>query len=75
MSFLSLIARTGLRRGLRTGSRPWFYAAVAAGALELVRRALSERPKLVYQAEIQPGERLEVRTIPAAAEQNAKVGD
>lgn len=74
MSMLSLIARTGLRRGLRTGSRPWFYAAVTAGALELLRRALSEQPRLVYQAEVQPGERLEIRTIPPDVEQNAKAG-
>jgi hypothetical protein len=75
VSVLSLIARTGLRRGLRTGSRPWFYAAATAGALELVRRALSEQPKLVYQAEVHPGERLEIRTIPADAEKNAQAVD
>jgi hypothetical protein len=75
VSVLSLIARTGLRRGLRTGSRPWFYAAVTAGALELVRRALREEPKLVYQAEVQPGERLEIRTIPSDTDQNAQAVD
>ena len=75
MSVLSLIARTGLRRGVRTGSRPWFIAAATAGTLELLRRALSEKPKLVYQAEVQPGERLEIRTIPPDAEQNAQAVD
>ncbi|HEY3096999.1 MAG TPA: hypothetical protein VGK05_09180 [Acidimicrobiia bacterium] len=72
MSVLVRIARTGLRRGLREGSRPWLLAGISAGALELVRRALTEQPDLVYQAELQPGERLEIRTIPAEAEQNAE---
>jgi hypothetical protein len=72
MSVLVRIARTGLRRGLREGSRPWLLAGISAGALVLVRRALTEQPELVYQAELQPGERLEIRTIPAEAEQNAE---
>jgi len=72
MSVLVRIARTGLRRGLRTGSRPWLVAGITAGALEVVRRALSEPPEVVYQAELQPGERLEIRTIPPDAEENAK---
>jgi hypothetical protein len=75
VSVLSLIARTGLRRGLRYGSRPWFAAAITAGALELLRRALSEQPKLVYQAEVHPGERLEIRTISPDADQNAQAVD
>jgi hypothetical protein len=72
VSVLVRIARTGLRRGLRDGSRPWLVAGITAGALELVRRALSEKPELVYQAELGPGERLEVRTIPAEAVENAE---
>jgi hypothetical protein len=75
MSILVRIARTGLRRGLRDGSRPWFITGVTAGALELVRRALGEQPELVYQAELQPGERLEIRTIPGDIEQNAKTSE
>jgi hypothetical protein len=72
VSVLVRIARTGLRRGLRDGSRPWLVAGITAGALEVVRRALGEKPEVVYQAELEPGERLEVRTIPAEAEENAK---
>lgn len=75
MSVLMRIARTGLRRGLRDGSRPWLVAGITAGALALVRRALTEQPEIVYQAELQPGERLEVRTIPPEAEQNAKAAE
>jgi hypothetical protein len=72
VSVLVRIARTGLRRGLRDGSRPWLVAGITAGALEVVRRALAEKPEVVYQAELEPGERLEVRTIPAEGEQNAE---
>jgi hypothetical protein len=71
MSVLVRIARTGLRRGLRDGSRPWLVAGITAGALELVRRTLAEKPEVVYQAEVGPGERLEVRTIPPEADENA----
>jgi hypothetical protein len=75
MSVLVRIARTGLRRGLRDGSRPWLIAGITAGALELVRRALAEQPEVVYEAELQPGERLVVRTIPGDVEQNGKAAD
>jgi hypothetical protein len=72
MSVLVRIARTGLRRGLREGSRPWLLTGITAGALELVRRALTDEPELVYQAELEPGERLEIRTIPPEAQENAE---
>jgi hypothetical protein len=72
VSVLVRIARTGVRRGLREGSRSWFLAGVAAGALEVLRRALADSPEVVYEAELQPGERLEVRTIPPETEENTK---
>jgi hypothetical protein len=72
VSVLVRIARTGLRRGLRDGSRPWLVAGITAGALEVVRRAVAEKPEVVYQAELEPGERLEVRTIPAGADENTE---
>lgn len=75
MSVLVRIARTALRRGVREGSRLWFLTGIAAGALELVRRAITESPEIVYLAELEPGERVEVRTIPGDAEQNAKAAD
>jgi hypothetical protein len=75
MSVLVRIARTGLRRGLRDGSRPWLVVGVTAGALALARRALTEQPEVVYQADLEPGERLEIRTIPGELEQNAKAAD
>jgi hypothetical protein len=66
------IARIGFRRGLRDGSRPWLLTGLTAGALELVRRAATKTPELVYEAELEPGERLEIRTIPPGAENNAE---
>jgi hypothetical protein len=64
MDVLGLIARTGLRRGIRNGSRPWLVTGITAGLLALARRVLTEPPKTVYEAELEPGERLEITTIP-----------
>jgi hypothetical protein len=72
MNTLVRYARTWVWRGVREGSRPWLVAGLTAGALELVRRALAKEPELVYEAKLQPGERLEIRTIPAEAEENAE---
>lgn len=72
MSVFGRIARTGLRRGLRDGSRPWLVVCVAAGALELVRRAVAKEPELVYQGGLEPGERLEIRTMPPEVAENAE---
>lgn len=64
MDILVRIARTGLRRGIRYGSRPWLVTGITAGLIALARRALTEPPKTVYEAELEPGERLEIRTVP-----------
>jgi hypothetical protein len=64
MDLLVRLARTGLRRGIRTGSRRWLVTGIAAGLLAIVRRVLTESPKTVYRTELKPGERLEIRTLP-----------
>jgi hypothetical protein len=64
MDILIRLARTGLRRGIRYGSRRWLITGITAGLLALVQRMLTEPPKTVYSAELNPGERLEIRTIP-----------
>jgi hypothetical protein len=64
MDILVRIARTGLRRGIRYGSRRWLITGISAGLLALVRRVIVEPPKTVYRTELKPGERLEIRTIP-----------
>ena len=64
MDILVRLARTGLRRGIRTGSRQWLVTGITAGLLALARRVLTESPKRVYRTELKPGERLEIRTLP-----------
>jgi hypothetical protein len=64
MDILIRLARIGLRRGIRYGSRRWLIAGITAGLLALVQRVLTEPPKTVYSTELEPGERLEIRTIP-----------
>jgi hypothetical protein len=75
MNALVRYARTWVWRGLRESSRPWLVAGIAAGGLEVVRRALAREPEVVYEGKLEPGERLEIRTIPPEAEQNAKAVD
>lgn len=64
MDLLVRLARTGLRRGIRTGSRRWLVTGITAGLLAIVQRVLTEPPKTVYRTELKPGERLEIRTLP-----------
>jgi hypothetical protein len=64
MEILVRLARTGLRRGIQTGSHRWLVTGITAGLLVIVQRVLSESPKTVYRTELQPGERLEIRTLP-----------
>ncbi len=64
IDFLIRIARTGLRRGIRQGSRGWLFTGITAGLLALARRAVSEPRRTVYRAELKPGERVQIRTIP-----------
>ena len=53
---LGRLWRTGLRRGLLGGSRPWFYVMVGVGALRVARRLAVRSPKTVYAEELRPGE-------------------
>lgn len=55
---LRFLTRTGLRRGLLGGSRPWTTIFVVAGALRLVARATKGTPKIVYTGELEPGQTL-----------------
>ena len=63
------LLRTGLRRGLLEGSRGWLYVGVTVGAVGLARRILGEAPETVFETEVKPGERIEIRTIPRPAEE------
>ncbi len=64
MEVLVRLARTGLRRGISTGSRRWLVTGITAGLLVIVQRVLTESPRTVYRTELKPGERLEIRTVP-----------
>lgn len=64
MDLFVRLARTGLRRGIRTGSRRWLVTGITAGMLAIAQRVLTESPRTVYRAELKPGERLEIRTLP-----------
>lgn len=74
MSTLLRYARTWMWRGVREGSRPWLVAGIAVGVLELARRAVAKEPELVYQAKLEPGERLEIRTLPPEPAANGEPG-
>lgn len=47
--------RTGLRRGILGGSRPWFVVAIAAGGLRLLHRLSGSEPEVVFSQELPPG--------------------
>jgi hypothetical protein len=55
--------RTGLRRGLRDGSRGWLYVGVAAAAFQIARWIFTEPSETVFETELQPGQGIEVRTV------------
>ena len=63
-SVVGRLVRTGLRRGLVEGSRGWLYVGITAAALGIARRLLTEPPETVFEAEIKPGQAIEIRTVP-----------
>jgi hypothetical protein len=58
------IARTGLRKGVLQGSRPWLYTGMVALALRLAHRVVREEPRTVFSEDLEPGQRLEIRVLP-----------
>jgi hypothetical protein len=59
---LQRLARTGLRRGFSEGSRGWMFVGVSATMLRLARRALVQKPEVIYRSELQEGEAIEILT-------------
>ena len=49
------LMRTGLRRGLLGGSRPWLVVGAGAAGLRIVRRLTASKPEVVYSEELVPG--------------------
>jgi hypothetical protein len=58
------VARTGLRKGILEGSRPWLYTGIGAVALRLLHRVAREQPRTVFSEELEPGQRVEIRVLP-----------
>ena len=58
---LRRLTRTGLRRGLMGGSKPWLAVGAAAGAFRLLGRVAGKQPKVVYCEPLHPGETLIIR--------------
>jgi hypothetical protein len=61
------LLRTGLRRGLLEGSRGWLYVGVTIAAVGAARRIFGEPPETVFESEVKPGQRIEIRTVPPPA--------
>ena len=57
------LLRNGFRRGLLEGSRGWLYVGVAAAAVNVAKRILTEPEETVFAAELKPGQGIEVRTV------------
>ena len=62
MTVVSRLARTGLRKGILEGSRPWLYTGLAAVTLRILGR-FREQDQVVYCDELKPGEHIRIRVI------------
>ena len=54
------LLRTGFRRGLMGGSRPWLMIGAVAALARLAQRASERGPDVVYRADLSPGQSLVV---------------
>ena len=57
---LKLVEAHSSRRGVRGGSRFWFWVYVATWTSRRLRRAIGSEPAVVYRGEIKPGETIEI---------------
>lgn len=63
MTVVGRLARTGLRKGVFEGSRPWLYTGMAAVGLRILAR-FREKDQTVFSGELRAGQRLEIRVVP-----------
>ena len=57
---LRILIRSGLRKGLLGGSKPWLIVGAAAGGIRLLGRMAAREPDVVYCEKLEPGERMVV---------------
>jgi hypothetical protein len=62
---IARVGRTALRRGMRSGSRGWFYVAAGATGLRLLNK-YTGRKEEVLSIKLRPGQSFEIREIPRA---------
>jgi hypothetical protein len=63
MTIVGRLARTGLRKGVFEGSRPWLYTGAVALAVRILAR-FREKDQTVFKGELEPGSGLEIRVVP-----------
>lgn len=65
MSFLiRTLTRTGIRRGVMAGSRPWLVVGITGAALQLLARVARENEEVVVLDKLRPGDRFEISFEP-----------
>jgi hypothetical protein len=57
---LRYLQSRGMRRGVRGGSRGWFWVFVLVWVTRRVRHAIGSEPAIVYRGEIKPGQTIEI---------------
>jgi hypothetical protein len=66
MDLVQRLARTGLRRGVREGSRGWLVVGISLTAVRVLRRVLAE-PEVRATVELESGDAVEVRVVEPTA--------
>jgi hypothetical protein len=57
---LRFLQSSGMRRGVRGGSRGWLWVFFAAWGARRFRRIIGSETVLVYRGELKPGETLKI---------------
>ncbi|MDP8936159.1 MAG: hypothetical protein M3O23_00120 [Actinomycetota bacterium] len=55
---LRMLLRTGVRKGLFGGSKPWLVVGALAGGVRLLGRMATREPEVVYCEKLEPGQRV-----------------
>ena len=67
----SRLSREAFRRGVRSGSRTWFYVFAGAQGVRLLQRVISPNPE-VFRLKLRPGETIEIREVKRTRKKEAK---